>query len=64
MEHSIDCSAPSIQAPRALPRMSAANRAPVPSGLVRISASPASRPLLRQSRSGTAVPLTVRPKAS
>ena len=37
---------------------------PVPSGLVRISASPALRPLLRQSRSGTAVPLTVRPKAS
>ena len=48
LDSSIEASAASIHRPLALPRMSAANNVPVPSGLVRISLSPGSHATLAQ----------------
>src|SRR3546814_10077873 len=59
-----EASAASIQRPLALPRMSAANSVPVPSGLVRISRSPGRMPPLRRTVSRSINPLTAKPRDS
>ena len=57
-------SAAASQSTRANPRICAANTIPVPSGLVRISASPARSPDLRQSAAGSPTPVTAKPSAA
>ena len=46
------------------PRMLAASTMPVPSGLVKIKASPRRRPALRRMREGSASPVTAKPRAA
>ena len=60
----MESSAAAIQRPLALPRISAAKRTPVPSGLVRMSLSPVCSPCLRRTPSCSAKPVTVKPRAS
>ena len=66
LETCIEASAASIQRPRARLRMCAANKVPVPIGLVKINTSPGRMPPLRMTdvRSSAISPLTENPSAN